>query len=477
MNNLNFEELKLSKDLFKAVDSLGFKQATPIQAQAIPEMITGRDVIGLASTGTGKTAAFSLPLIEKIDTSNKSVQSLVLCPTRELAMQVAVEVNKFLKYKKNITALAIYGGQPISQQLFALRRKPQIIVGTPGRVLDHMMRGSLRMGQVKMLVLDEADEMLDMGFRNDIEQILQVMPDNRQTALFSATMSDEILQLTKRYQKNPKYIKVAKEKQNIAAIEQIYFEVESPKKVNSLQHLINEFNPKLAIVFCNTKRKVDKVAQDLRFSGYSVEGIHGDIRQTKRDRIMAKFRRGGIKILVATGVAARGIDVSNVEVVFNYEIPKDVESYVHRIGRTGRAGKNGKALSLVSRREIGQLRVIERYTKTKVAKQSIKFLETTSAVVSSYAKAFEDKKAMAVSENISRRKQPIVDGVDTRLEQNANKVFVHLRNSIKKDDLTGYSKVLGEFVDDQHTPEDIAAALLKIVMDKPPKRSKRRNFH
>lgn len=368
---MTFEKLNLSENTLKAIQDMGFVEATPIQAQAIPEIIAGHDVIGQASTGTGKTAAFGLPAIEKVDGNNKSIQALVLCPTRELALQVAVEINKFLKYKKNISALAIYGGQPIARQFSALRKNPQIIIGTPGRTLDHIERKTLRLDQVKMMVLDEADEMLEMGFRKDIEKILRSVSSQRQTILFSATMSSEILQITERYQNDPKLITVFQEETEKPSVEQMYFEVEPAVKKSVLLELIKTHNPYLSIVFCNTKRKVDRVSKSLRDKGYLAESIHGDIRQAKRDKIMGRFRKGKISILVATDVAARGIDVSDVEIVFNYEIPKDVESYIHRIGRTGRAGKTGKAMSFVSHQDKDLLRDIQWFTQATITKGQV----------------------------------------------------------------------------------------------------------
>jgi len=460
MNKLKFEELNISKDLLKALLSMGFKQTTPIQEQAIPEIISGRDVIGQASTGTGKTAAFGIPVIEKIDPKHKAVQVLVLCPTRELAMQVAVEINKFLKYKNNISALPIYGGQPISRQLFALARGPQIIIGTPGRTLDLVKRGALRLDQVKMVVLDEADEMLNMGFRKDIEQILKVITPERQMVLFSATMSSAILQLTKRYQKNPKIIKVAQEKLSVASVEQVYFDVEPFDKKNALVKLIDAYKPKLSIVFCNTKRKVDEVSRDLRKKGYLVAGTHGDIRQSKRDTIMSKFRRGRINILVATDVAARGIDIANVGIVFNYEIPKDVESYVHRIGRTGRAGKSGKALSLVSRREFGQLRNIMRYTKVNIISQQITSLRQKQV------ESLSQSKPQLKPQPKFQPKPKIASSLgDEHLEEKASKIFGQIKQSMNKHDLTGYSRIMAKFIGNNHSSADVAAALLKMAIE------------
>lgn len=370
-NLLPFDQLKLSPEILKAVAYLGFKTTTPIQSQAIPDVLEGRDVVGLASTGTGKTAAFMLPAIEKINPISYATQVLVLCPTRELAIQVATETNKFLKFKKDLFAVPIYGGQPIAKQIAHLRRGAQIVIGTPGRVLDHLDRRTLSLSLVKLVVLDEADEMLNMGFRADIEKILQGTQPNRQTLLFSATMSNDVLRLTQRYQKNPKQIRVEPEKQNVSAIEQICFDVEAPAKQDALRLLLDQYNPYLSIVFCNTKHKVDKVARMLQKNGYLAEGIHGDIRQSKRDAIMGRFRSNRTAILVATDVAARGIDVANIDIVFNYEIPKDVESYVHRIGRTGRAGKTGKAMSLVSREDQRKINDIRRHTKAQLIQQKM----------------------------------------------------------------------------------------------------------
>ncbi len=437
MNN-DFQKFNLSDDLFKAITSLGFTTATPIQEQAIPEVIAGHDIIGLASTGTGKTAAFAIPAIEKVDLKIRAAQTLVLCPTRELAMQVAVEINKLLKFKRNVSALAIYGGQPISRQIFGLRRNPQIIIGTPGRTLDHIKRGTLQLGQVKLMVLDEADEMLDMGFRQDIEQILQAVRPDRQTVLFSATMSAGIFQLTKRYQKAPKMIKVTSTKLSAASVEQIYFDVEPSRKTDVLMQLIDTYKPRLAIVFCNTKRRVDEVARSLCSQGYSAAGIHGDIRQSKRDTIMTKFRNDRINVLVATGVAARGIDVANVEIVFNYEIPREVESYVHRIGRTGRAGKTGKALSLVSRREFGQLREIRRYTNVNIIQNNL---------------------PLNASGPDSRK-----DTTKCLLEDRASKVFNQIEQRMTRDELVKYSRIIEKFAGDSHSSTDVAAALLKMVI-------------
>jgi len=368
------KELPLSKDLLKAIETMGFKTATPIQAKAIPELMEGFDVVGQASTGTGKTAAFGLPIADRVDPDKKAVQALILCPTRELAMQVSVEMKKFLKYKRRIYVAAVYGGQPINRQIAALQRGVHIVIGTPGRILDHISRKTLKLNKVRMVVLDEADEMLDMGFRPDIERILGHTPESRQTSLFSATMPTAVLKLTDRYQCNPTLIKVAAKRMTAENVEQAYFDVEPQENMGVLTRLIDSHNPWLSIVFCNTKHKVDKVARSLCRKGYLVGGIHGGIRQTKRDRIMDCFRKSKINILVATDVAARGIDVKDVEIVFNYEIPRNAESYTHRIGRTGRAGKMGKALSLVSPRDARTFRDIRRGTNAEILSQKVSSL-------------------------------------------------------------------------------------------------------
>ncbi len=345
---------------------MGFVDASPIQSEAIPHILEGRDVIGQAQTGTGKTAAFGIPALELVDVADKSTQILVLCPTRELAVQVSDEFKRLAKYKKGIHVTPIYGGDPIEKQISALKRGVHIVIGTPGRVMDHMERRTLNLQNVKMIVLDEADEMLDMGFREDIEEILQEMPEERQTIFFSATMSKPILNMTKKYQNDPVLVKVVKSELTASSIEQLYYVVKEKGKVEVMTRLIDMYNLQLMLVFCNTKKRVDELVEELQVRGYQAEGIHGDMRQQQRNNVMAKFRAGVITILVATDVAARGIDVENVDAVFNFELPLDEEYYVHRIGRTGRAGKAGKAFSFVVGRELNRLREVERYTKVKI---------------------------------------------------------------------------------------------------------------
>lgn len=430
IKKLKFQELAISPEVLKAVADMGFEETTPIQSEAIPLILEGRDVIGQASTGTGKTAAFGIPAIEKIDATLRKPQILILCPTRELAIQVSVELNKLLKYKRNISELPIYGGQPIERQFLALRKGPQIIVGTPGRVMDHMRRGTLTLEAIKMIILDEADEMLTMGFRDDIETILEQTSNDRQTVMFSATMSPDILRLTKKFQKNPQIIKIQHEKLETPAVEQIYFEIEGHMKLELLTRLIDIHNPKLSIVFANTKRKVDEIVSDLQARGYSAEGIHGDITQARRTNVMDRFRNNEFEILVATDVAARGIDVSNIEAVFNFEIPQDEESYVHRIGRTGRAGRTGKAFSFASRREIYSLRSIKRYTNSTMTQQELPSLQQIEEIKSA-------------------------------------KIMTEIKNLIKENNLEKYIAIIQTLLAQDYTTLDVAAALLKKSMPEP----------
>ena len=351
MKKLKFEDMEFSQEIKKAVSDMGFEEASPIQSQAIPYILEGKDVIGQAQTGTGKTAAFGVPILEMCDEENRQLQAIVLCPTRELCIQVAEEISKLAKYKKNVYILPVYGGQPIERQIKALKKGVQIVIGTPGRVIDHLNRHTLKPGNINMVVLDEADEMFDMGFRDDIELILGKMPEDRQTVFFSATMPQEIMSFAKKFQKNPEIIKVVHKELTVPKVEQYYFELKPNMKTEILCRLIDIYNPKLSLVFCNTKRKVDELVLELQGRGYFADGLHGDLKQTQRDKVMSTFRSGNIDILVATDVAARGIDVDDVDIVFNYDIPQDEEYYVHRIGRTARAGREGTAFSFVVGRD------------------------------------------------------------------------------------------------------------------------------
>jgi ATP-dependent RNA helicase DeaD len=366
MKNLN-----LSEYLRQAVLDMGFHEASPIQAQAIPHLLEGKDLIGQAQTGTGKTGAFAIPVIERIQPGNRNIQALVLCPTRELALQVTQEFKKLAKYKQGLAIVTIYGGQKIERQVRSLSQFPQIVIGTPGRVLDLINRGSLHLNAVQTVVLDEADEMLNMGFRRDIEKIMKHTPTTRQTVFFSATMPAAILELTAKFQRNALHIKVAQHDQPLVMIEQCYFEVEKPEKITALIRLLKHHQFGLSLVFCNTKWKVDALVKRLRAVGYAAEGLHGGKTQSQRDRIMQSFRTGSTTILVATDVAARGLDVNNVEAVFNFDLPKDTEFYVHRIGRTGRAGKSGQAFTFVENTEMQQLREIRKYPTVKLSKQEL----------------------------------------------------------------------------------------------------------
>lgn len=396
MSNLLFEEMNLSEEILKAVKDMGFEEATPIQSQSISKVMEGKDIIGQSQTGTGKTAAFGIPCLEMVDPDDKTLQALILSPTRELAIQICEEFRKLLKYKDNIKALPVYGGQPIERQIFALKKGIQVVVGTPGRIMDHMKRRTLKMGNVKLVVLDEADEMLDMGFRDDIEAILSKIPEERQTILFSATMPKEIIELTKKYQNKPEHIKVARKELTVPNIEQIYFEIKERTKLEAASRIIDMYNPDLAIVFCNTKKRVDDLVEQLQGRGYFAEGLHGDMKQIQRDAVMKKFRNGTIEILVATDVAARGIDVDDVDFVINYDLPQDEEYYVHRIGRTGRAGKKGKAFSFVVGREIYKLRDIMKFTKAKI---HLGKLPSLSDIEEAKTDAFIEKVKSVIEEN------------------------------------------------------------------------------
>ena len=361
----SFTELGLSQELLKAVEDLGFEEPSPIQVLAIPALLTGKDAVGQAQTGTGKTAAFGLPILEKI-ASGKSVQALVLCPTRELAIQVSEELSKLAVHKRGVSVLPIYGGQPIERQLRALAKGAQVVVGTPGRVIDHLQRGTLRLNEARIVVLDEADEMLDMGFREDIELILEQSPADCQRVLFSATMPQPIRELSKRFLREPEMLTIAHKMLTVPAIEQVYYEVRPYQKMDALCRVLDSQGFRKALVFCATKRSVDEITVHLQQRGYQADGLHGDMNQTQRDRVMSRFRTDGIEILVATDVAARGIDVDDVDAVINYDIPHDVEGYVHRIGRTGRAGREGKAFTFVTVREQYKIREIIRYTKARI---------------------------------------------------------------------------------------------------------------
>ena len=423
-----FEDLRLGKELLRAVEEIGFEEMTPIQAKAIPLIIEGKDVIGQAQTGTGKTLAFGLPILESIHTKIKKIQAIILCPTRELAIQVAEELKSVLKFKRDVVILAVYGGQPIDRQIRILKSGAHIVIGTPGRTIDHINRGTLKLDTVKTVVLDEADEMLNMGFIDDVELILKKTPKERQTLLFSATMPKPILDLTRKYQKDPEYVRVVHKQLTVPNVEQYYFEVKESVKLDVLCRLIDMYGLKSSLVFCNMKRRVDDVVMHLEARGYSALGLHGDMTQPQRTHAMDRFKKNASEILVATDVAARGIDVENIEAVFNYDIPQDEEYYVHRVGRTARAGKKGLAFTFVAGREIYQLRDIESYASTKITRKPIPTLTDV-----------EEIKTTVLLEKI--------------------------KNIIDKGNIERYVKIVEPLLAEDYGTLDIAAALLKMTMD------------
>lgn len=360
-----FKELDISSPIMKALEKMGFEEATPIQKETIPLAMQGNDVIGQAQTGTGKTAAFGIPMIEKIDPKQRKIQGLVVAPTRELAIQVAEEIHRLGKFK-GVRALPVYGGQHMERQIRSLKEGPQIVVATPGRLLDHMRRRTIRIDHVQIAVLDEADEMLNMGFIDDIRDILKGIPEERQTLLFSATMPKEIRNIASTLMKTPKEVKVKAKEMTVENIEQFFVEVPEKYKFDTLTNHMDINAPELAIVFSRTKRRVDEITEGLQARGFRAEGIHGDLTQGKRTSVLNKFKNGRVEVLVATDVAARGLDISGVTHVYNFDIPQDPESYVHRIGRTGRAGRTGEAISFITPREMAHLKSIEKVTKSKM---------------------------------------------------------------------------------------------------------------
>lgn len=425
MEETSFLDFDMSEDLKKAIKKMGFEEPSPIQALSVPVSLTGSDVIGQAQTGTGKTLAFGIPLLNKIFLKDKSPQAIVICPTRELAIQVATEFGKLGQFMNHLNILPVYGGQPIGRQIRVLKKGVHVVIGTPGRLLDHIKRGTLDLSGIETVVLDEADEMLDMGFREDIEKILRYTPKQRQTLLFSATFPHSIKKLTKIYQNNPKHVKVAHHQMSVPEIEQFYYEAREKQKLDALTRLVDVYDLNLALVFCNTKRRVDRLVRDLKSRGYGVDGIHGDMKQGQRDRVMNKFRKGKIELLVATDVAARGIDVPDVEAVFNYDVPNDNEYYVHRIGRTGRAGKTGYAFTFVAGKEIFKLRDIQRYTKTKIKQQKLP--------------SYKD-----------------MERIKTNL------LLDKVISSVEKDNLDKEIHVIENLLEEGYNSIDIAAALLKM---------------
>lgn len=403
---MRFEDADIDGGILRAVQEMGFETMSPIQEKAIPVLLEGRDIIGQAQTGTGKTAAFGIPMIQNTDPYLKKLQGIVLCPTRELAVQAAEEIRRLAKYTHGIKVLPVYGGQEISRQIRALSQGVQIVVGTPGRVMDHMRRHTIKTEDIRMIVLDEADEMLNMGFREDIETILADMPQEHQMALFSATMPKPILDITHEYQKDAEYIRVTPEEITVTSIKQAYYRIARKDKMEALCRLLDYYQPSRSLIFCNTKKMVDEMAEILKDRDYQAEGLHGDLSQHQRDMVMNAFRNGRCAILIATDVAARGIDVSGVDAVFNYDVPEDIEYYVHRIGRTGRAGKKGRSFTLVCGREIYKIRDIERVCHTEIRERKLPSPKDITRVKS--GKVFAEAMEVMEQKNLESLKEAIV---------------------------------------------------------------------
>jgi ATP-dependent RNA helicase DeaD len=426
MEKRPFSELGLSPEILKAVDKMGFEEASPIQTAVIPFGLAGRDVVGQSATGSGKTAAFAIPAIEKVDVTIKKVQVLVLCPTRELAVQVAEEFGKLAAFKRGVMEVPIYGGQSYDRQFRALAAGAQVVIGTPGRVMDHMERGTLRLDALKVIVLDEADRMLDMGFRDDIEHVLKSVPAERQCLFFSATMPMAIQELIKRYTRNPEWIRIESLAANAPQVEQIYFEVDRRSKIELLTRLIDLHDFRFGIIFCSTKIMVDELDEHLHARGYSTDRLHGDITQAQRTRVMDKFRRRGFEFLVATDVAARGLDVDDLEVVFNFDLPNDAEDYTHRIGRTGRAGKKGMAFTFVAGRELYKMQNMVHYGRIK----------------------------------IRRERLPSMDEVE---EAKGNMFFEKLRATLEEKKFKSHDQMVDRLLELGYTSTDIASALIHLM--------------
>lgn len=422
-----FKELYLSKEIRKSIKEMGFREPTEIQEKAIPLILEGKDIIGQAQTGTGKTAAFGIPLMELLDQNNKNTQAMIVCPTRELANQVSEELRKLAKYIPQLKVLPIYGGLSVDSQISALKTGAQIIVGTPGRIIDHLERQTMPTDDIGIVILDEADEMLNMGFREDIEKILESIPAGRQTLLFSATMPKPILDLTEQYQKDPVHIKVVHKELTVPQVKQYYFEIKDNAKPEALKRLIEAENIKSALVFCNAKKEVDKLVIKLRSRGYPAEALHSDIKQKKREQRMDRFKNEDIGILIATDVAARGIDVDNIEVVFNYDLPQGLETYVHRIGRTARAGRPGLAYTFASSRDLGKLKDIMRITNTEIIKREL-----------------------PSHRDIERIKE--------------NRIADEIRMHIRRGHLDKYDDFVSNIAGDDMNYRQIAAALAKIIL-------------
>ena len=425
---MKFNDLDILDEIKKAVSEMGFKNTTPIQKEAIPLGLKGRDITAQAQTGSGKTLAYSIPILQKIFIADKSPQAIILCPTRELCIQVAGEIEKLAKYIKKFKVLAVYGGQPIGKQTRVLKKGVHVVVGTPGRVIDHIQRGNLELIGIESVVLDEADEMLDMGFREDIETILKDTPHQRQTLLFSATIPHEIKKIAKNYQKNPKFIKIKSNKKTTPKTTQYSFRTNPKYKFKDLCRLLEAYDVKSALIFCNTKKGVDFVFKNLKKNDYSSDALHGDMTQKIRDKVMNRFRNGNVNYLVATDVAARGLDISNLDVIVNYDVPQNFDDYVHRIGRTARAGNAGFAFTLVTSRDSFLFENIKRKSNVKIIEKDLP----------------TDKEMNALKNQI------ILDKV---------------KNSIKNDNLDDYLKIIKKNSSKEFTVDEMAAGLLKMMRE------------
>lgn len=423
-----FQDLGLPEALLAGVAALGFEQPSPIQAMSIPVAMSGKDLLGLSQTGSGKTAAFALPILARIDVRRAEPQALIVCPTRELAMQVCEEVHRLGSKMLGLKAVPVYGGAPMDRQLRQLRDGAHIIVGTPGRLLDHLKRKSFLPATVEFAVLDEADRMLDLGFREEMEELLGSLSPTRQTLFFSATMNPGVKRLIEHFGREPQLVKIEQKSLTVSTIDQSCYEVRERSKVEVVSRILDMENPRLAIIFCNTKRSVDECTESLLGRGYTADRLHGDITQQMRERVLKRFREGTIELLIATDVAARGLDVENIDMVFNYDIPQDPEDYVHRIGRTGRAGRTGKAVSFVFGRELHRMEMIERYTRQQIRRERVPSLEQVAGKVA----------------------DQLFEGVQARLESG---------------EFTNYAEQIDRLLEQGHTATDIASALLSMLQE------------
>jgi ATP-dependent RNA helicase DeaD len=424
--NIKFTDLGLRSELVEGIQRLGFESPSPIQAETIPVALSGKDIVGLSQTGSGKTAAFGLPALNMIDIDRKETQVLVLCPTRELAVQVCEEINRLASCLRGFTSVPVYGGTPIDRQMRALRNGAHVVVGTPGRIMDHLRRKTLRTDAIKICVLDEADRMLDMGFREDMEVILGDMNEERQALFFSATMNRGVEGLIRKFSRGAQQISIERKALTVDTIEQTYYEVRNRSKIEVLCRILDLETKPRGIVFCNTKQMVEDATEALAARGYVADRIHGDITQVNRERVIKRFKDGSVELLVATDVAARGLDIDDVDIVFNYDLPHDPEDYVHRIGRTGRAGRTGKSVTFVYGRDIYRLEAIERYTRQVVRRMQI----------------------------------PTMEDVEGR---KADKVFNQVKSLLEAGNFKRHDALVDRLLDAGHTPTDIASALFNLL--------------